>query len=137
MPRNFNLLALCFVLLLVALGCSKEEIKPKPSPATLADLYPGDLRQVDHIEIRSGSTGELHSYDDAAAIQKWLSTLSGFTLTPDSNQEGRVGFLYGVTLYEKKTRKLGFTNNSIASVYYLYNEAWVREIQAFFEAGKL
>ncbi|MGG1517379.1 hypothetical protein ABE504_18345 [Paenibacillus oryzisoli] len=136
MRRKLNLLALCFVLLLVALGCSKEEIKPKPSPTTLADLYPGDLRQVDRIEIRSGSTGELHIYDDAAAVQKWLTTVSQITLTPDPNQEGRVGFLYGVSLYEKKTMKLGFTNNSIASVYYLHNEAWVREMQAFFDAGK-
>lgn len=59
MSRLIKTMALLFVFALVLGGCSKTDV-PEPQLTTkkLYELYPGDLKKVDYIEIRSGSTGQ-------------------------------------------------------------------------------
>jgi len=54
-------------------------------------------------------------------------------LIPDSNQEGRVGFVYGISLYEEGELKLGFIPNYINKIYYKNNIEFLEYINTFFE----
>jgi len=57
-------------------------------------------------------------------------------MVPDPNQEDRVGYLYGVSLFENKELKLRFTNNEVSGIYYVHNEELVNAIKEFFESIK-
>jgi len=63
-----------------------------------------------------------------------MNKVSEQAIVPDPNQEGRTGFLYGVSLFENKELKLSITNNSISGIYYIHNEELANEIQALFES---
>ncbi|WP_282935356.1 hypothetical protein [Paenibacillus sp. RC67] len=127
------LVHLLVVFMIIIVGCSKTVPGPGLTPKTLSELYPGDIQKVDYIEIRSGSTGQLKSYTDQKQIQDWINGVRNLIWVPDPNQEGRSGFLYGVSLFENKELKLGFTNNNVAGNYYIHNEELVNEIRDLFE----
>jgi hypothetical protein len=126
-------LASVMVLLLTVAGCSEPAPEPDLTVKQLNQLYPGKLQDVDYMEIRSGSTGELKAYTDQSKIQQWLDKVGELELTPDSNQEGRSGFLYGVSLFENKELKLGFITNNINGVYYNHNEELTAAIEQLFK----
>ncbi|MEF2244358.1 MULTISPECIES: hypothetical protein [unclassified Paenibacillus] len=126
-------LTLFIALALVAAGCSKSSPTPDLAPQKVQELYPGDLKQVDSIEIRSGSTGELKTYSDREQIQQWLSSIANIVITPEADQEGSVGTLFSVYLFENKQLRLTFTNNSIRNVYYVSNNELLEAIKSLFE----
>lgn len=134
MKSTITPLALLLVVMLIFVGCSKALPEPDLATKKLNELYPGDIQKVDYIEIRSGSTGQLKSYTDQEQIQDWINKVNKLILVPDSNQEGRTGFLYGISLFENKELKLDFTNNNISGKYYIHNEELVNEIQVLFES---
>jgi hypothetical protein len=53
---------------MMCLGCES-----KLTTKQLQEFYPGDISKVNHIEIRSGSTGELKIFTDKQQVQDWLS----------------------------------------------------------------
>jgi len=132
---NMSRLALTLIiaLALFAAGCSKSPSVPDLTPKKLHELYPGDIRQVDYMEIRSGSTGELKSYSDKEQIQEWIASVENIIMVPNTNQEGKVGFLFSVALYEDKQIKLSFTPSSSNKIYYLHNEELFSSIKQLFE----
>jgi len=126
--------SLFLIIMLTIVGCNKTVPEPDLTTKKLYELYPGNIQSVDYIEIRNGSTGELKSYTDQEQVQKWMNKVSEQAIVPDPNQEGRTGFLYGVSLFENKELKLSITNNSISGIYYIHNEELANEIQALFES---
>lgn len=126
-------LTLFIALALVAAGCSKSSPTPDLAPQKVQELYLGDLKQVDSIEIRSGSTGELKTYSDREQTQQWLSSIANIVITPEADQEGSVGTLFSVYLFENKQLRLTFTNNSIRNVYYVSNNELLEAIKSLFE----
>lgn len=88
---------------------------------------------VDHIEIRSGSTGELKIVNDKQLAQDWIAKVRHVKLTPDPNQEARAGYLFAVGLYEGTEKKLAFGTNSMAGNYYLHSEELAKQISELFE----
>jgi len=126
--------ALLIILLIVIIaGCSKAELQQDVTPKKLSELYRGDLQKVNHIEIRSGSTGELKTYSDQSRIQEWITQVDKLSLVPDSNQEGRTGYIYMVSLFEDKELKLSFMNTEISGTYYNHNSELVSAIEQLFE----
>lgn len=119
------LLPLVFVLG----GCGQAEPEPSLTTQKLSDLYPGDIGNVDYIEIRSGSTGKLVKVTDKWVIKNWIDEVRNLEFVPDPNQEDRVGYLYWVTLYENQEAKLSFTPSSTGGHYYLHNDQLHKKIE--------
>ncbi|UJF35128.1 hypothetical protein [Paenibacillus hexagrammi] len=135
MRSTMMLLAILVVMITLLIGCKSNTVDSEPlQPITLKQLYPGDIQNVDQIDIRSGSTGELKSYTNQKMIHAWIDAVSELELQPDPNQEGRTGFQYSVTLYEHKESKLSFLTNSIHGHYYLDNKAFTDLIKQLFES---
>ena len=126
-------LSTLLALMLIAAGCSKAPSKIDLTPRQLHELYPGDIKHVNYMEIRSGSTGELKSYSDKEQIGQWISSVENIVMVPDPNQEGRVGFLFSVALFEDKQIKLSFTPNSSNKIYYIHNKELFSSIKQLFE----
>ncbi|KRF07093.1 hypothetical protein ASG89_17210 [Paenibacillus sp. Soil766] len=130
MRIQWFLFVVIMVIILICFGCGKGEASEKPrlTVKQLEEFYPGDISNVDHIEIRSGSTGALKIVNDKQLVQEWLAKVRHMKLTPDPNQEGRVGYLFYVDLFEGQEKKLRFLPNEIAGNYYVYSEELAREI---------
>lgn len=122
----------CFLIIMLA-GCSHSEEKKVPPLTTLKQQYPGDLRRVDQIMLRDGSTGARVTIHNKHEIDSFLDRIKDAVLQPDNNQEERIGFIYGVQLYEDEEVKLGFTPYGMNGVYYQENRDLKKEIQTYFE----
>lgn len=122
------------VVLISAAGCSSHSIEPKIKVQKLHEAYPGDIEQVTRIEIRNGGTGELRTFTDQQSIDKWIRAVRELELIPDPNQEDRTGYSLGVSLYERKELKLGFTESSIDGHYILVNEALIDATKQLYES---
>jgi len=127
-----KIVVICIALLILG-GCRTPPEKPELKPITLAEVYPGDIRDVNRIELRDGSSGEKKIVEDPELIESWISQIKHLELVPDKNQEGRVGFLYGISLYEGEELKFGFTPNNIQGIYYESNPEFDQRINALFE----
>ncbi len=127
-----SLLASCLIFVLS--GCVSHDEKPKlPGPTTLSKVYPGDIDKVDQIILRDGSTGGRIYVQDKQEIREFLDRIKDEVLSPDPNQEDRVGFIYGITLQEKEETKLAFTLNSIQGIYYQDNPGFREVVRGIFE----
>lgn len=126
-------LLLSLVLLLLS-GCRPfGENKEPLATKTLEQLYPGDLAEVDAVEIRSGSTGQLVKVTDSVAVRTWLNEVRNMDFIPDPNQEDRTGYLYAVMLYEGEEQELSFTNISTEEYYYIHNDAMMKRVEKLFK----
>ncbi|MEK4372358.1 hypothetical protein [Paenibacillus sp. FSL R5-0473] len=129
---------ICILLVLLMgfaiVACSKPQAE-KLTTMTLQELYPGDIANVDSIEITDGSSGERKMFFNQKQILEWIDQIKDMKFEPDSNQEERSGFLYSVSLREGHMSKLGFTPNSQGGHYYIHNEALTLKIQELF--GKM
>lgn len=121
-------LLLVFVILFAS-GCSQQS---SSAPQSLSDLYPGDIRNVDRVEIVDGSSGEKKSFAQYDAISKWIERIEHVVFTPDPDQEKRDGFSFSVKLLEGGKQKLSFTTNSINDRYYITDESFYEAIKEFF-----
>ncbi len=109
--------AILLLFIILITGCSTEKLEPK----TFAELYPANLSAVTKIELRHGD-GELKTIVDEEVIQRWLDDIQMLTFVPDENQQGSVGFLYYVKLFEGETLTFSFDTSSIGGFYFLTNE---------------
>ncbi|MER2262149.1 MAG: hypothetical protein ABS934_09030 [Psychrobacillus sp.] len=113
------------VLILVITGCSKLE------PMTFEEIYSGDLSEVSKIEIRYGN-GELKVITDQSIINSWLDSIKNILFEPSTNQEGQVGSLYNVDLFEGKNLTLSFSTTQINDFYYNENEQILERLNSLF-----
>lgn len=113
------------VLILVITGCSKLE------PMTFEEIYSGDLSEVSKIEIRHGN-GELKEITDQSIINSWLDSLKNIVFEPSTNQDGQVGYLYNVSLFEEEILTLSFSTTQINDVYYNENEQVLQQLHSLF-----
>ncbi len=136
MRIQWFLFVIIMVMILIGVACGKGEAseKPKLTAKQLEEFYPGDISNVDHIEIRSGSTGVLKIVNDKQLAQDWIAKVRHSKLTPDPNQEGRVGYLFYVDQFEGQEKKLRFLPNEIAGNYYVYSEELEKEISKLFQS---
>ncbi|WP_347383581.1 hypothetical protein [Paenibacillus pabuli] len=83
-------------------GVSKE-------PKGLETFYPGDITQVDSIEIMSGSDGTKKTTTDQALIQEWIEKVRHLKIALDPGQEDTTGVLFHVTMFEQEKEMLYMT----------------------------
>ncbi|MCG7376292.1 hypothetical protein MH215_04760 [Paenibacillus sp. ACRSA] len=132
---------LCLLVLLLLSGlavtaCNGPQVE-KLTTQTIQQFYPGDMENVDSIEITDGSSGVRKVFSNKKQIQEWINQVKNLTFVPDSNQEDRSGFLYAVSLLENNQIKLGFTPNSQGGHYYIHNEELTTQIQRLLENENL
>ncbi|MCM3786710.1 hypothetical protein M3231_27630 [Neobacillus mesonae] len=120
------------VCLFLIAGC-QTDAEPSPEHITLSEVYPGDILDVDHIELIDGSSGNRIMIDDFAEVQSWISRIEDITFTPEDSQEGSVGYIYGLGFYEGEEMKLGFNPHYIDGVYYESNPDFMKHVIDLFE----
>jgi len=91
-------------------------------PITIEEAYPGNMMGVTMIELIDGSSGERVKLTRKSEIDSLLHDIKDLVLEPDPNQEGRVGYLYRLVLYEEERLTLDFLPTSMNETYYLLNE---------------
>lgn len=124
-----------FLPLLILFGCQGKEDTVTHHPiTTLSQAYPGDIIAVDRLELVDGSSGDRIMMEDKTEIKEWIGLIKDLELTPDPNQEGRTGYIFGITLYEGEEQKLSFIPNYINNIYYQSNKEFEAQIRALFEA---
>lgn len=98
---------------------------------TFEQIYTNKLSDVTKIEIRHGG-GELKTITDNVTISKWLNDVKDIIITPSKDQEGVVGYVYYVKLFEGDHVTLEFTTSEIAGYYYDKNEQLVEQMSKLF-----
>jgi len=115
-------------------ACSKNTHPPiELHSTTIGDAYPGNLVNVDKIELVDGSTGSRETIEQKHEIDGFLNELKDIVLEPDENQEGRVGYRFRIILYENDDVQLDFTPQAIKGIYYEPNEKFDERIRKLFE----
>ncbi|QOY38409.1 hypothetical protein AWH56_013255 [Anaerobacillus isosaccharinicus] len=113
-----GLCMLGFVLFLVA--CQSSQLGHDQTK-TFAKMYPAELADVTQLEIRRGD-GEVKMITDLQLIGNLFQKIRDLPFVPDEDQEGGVGFLYAVKIYEQSELTFTFTTNKINGYYYKSNE---------------
>ncbi|MCM3639377.1 hypothetical protein M3152_16905 [Sporosarcina luteola] len=72
---------------------------------------------VDKVIIQDGSTGSSKTITNQEQIDEFLTLIKDIEFTPQNNQEKRVGWRYGITLFDGE-REFKFTLNNIGNTYY-------------------
>lgn len=132
MNRVSFLPAVIFILVLF-LGCQENPKTKVLVPITISKVYPGDILEVDRIELLDGSSGDRKTIKDRSQIIQWISHIKEIELIPDKDQQPRVGNIYNISLFKGEIKKLGFVSNEINGVYYKSNLEFQGYIKAFFE----
>lgn len=113
------MVVMLFLLLLTA--CQSND-NVTLSPTTISEVYPGNIMDVTMIELIDGSSGERVKLENKDEIDRLINDIKDLVLEPDHNQEGRVGYVYRLALYEENELKLDFLPTSINQTYYTVNE---------------
>lgn len=109
-------------------ACNQVEQKTL-NPTTIANLYSGDISNVDKIILVDGSTGERLSVMDNDQVTKILGLIKDETIIPEENQEGSVGYRFRVLLYENEELTMDFIPNQVQGIYYKSNEKLNRNLK--------
>ncbi|THF72719.1 hypothetical protein [Cohnella fermenti] len=128
------LMSLIIVVLLAA--CQGNGSRPDAAslmPITLEKAYAGNIGDVDRLELLDGSTGERKLVNDREAVQEWIGRIKGIELVPEADQQGRVGYLFSVGLYEGDEKTFGFLPSEINGIYYEENNELTEQLRALFE----
>lgn len=105
-----------FLILLVNLlfisACSNGKTQ------SLEEFYTdAKIENIDKVIIQDGSTGGSKMITMQEQIDKFLSLIKDIEFTPQNNQDKRVGWRYGIILYDDK-KEFKFTLNEIGGIYY-------------------
>lgn len=122
---------IAFLLLILVVGCESDSVVLKPT--TLSNEYPGDISNVDKVELVDGSSGERKIINDKIVVQEWLNQIKDIELTPHENQEEKTGYLFRMALYEGEQKNFEFLSFLLNDVYYETNHEFVEPIRTFFE----
>lgn len=121
------------IILLLLIGCQEKTEPINLKPMTLSEAYPGDISEVDKIELLDGTSGNREVVKDQKVIEEWINKVKDIELTPDDNQEARVGYIYGISLFVGEELKLGFIPNHINEIYYKTNDEFIEHLESIFE----
>ena len=127
---------LILLLMIIVCGCQSKSENSNPNQLnsiSLTKIYPGDISNVNKVELLDGSTGEKKTIVDERIIQEWLNKMKEIELIPEDNQEQRTGYTFGITLFENEKNIFGFIPNEISNVYYKANEAFLEPTRVLFE----
>ena len=109
--KNYLLLA---SLLCLISACTPITPKTQPLEAFIEEQ---GLTQIDRVILQDGSTGETKTLQDPEQIEEFLSLIKEIEYIPQENQDGRVGWRYGIRLFEG-FKEFDFTLSEIDGVYY-------------------
>ena len=85
---------------------------------SLEEFYKDEkIGSIDKIIIQDGSTGASKAITEQEQIDEFLSLTKDIEFTPQDNQEKRVGWRYGITLFDNE-REFKFTLSEIGDTYY-------------------
>ena len=110
------------LLILLLLAACQSNNEATLLPINIEEAYPGNMMDVTMIELIDGSSGERVKLTRKSEIDSLLHDIKDLVLEPDPNQEGRVGYLYRLVLYEEERLTLDFLPTSMNETYYLLNE---------------
>jgi hypothetical protein len=88
---------------------------------------------VDKIVLVDGSTGERLSVMDSDQVTKILGLIKDESIIPEEDQEGSVGYIFRVILYENDKSVMDFIPNQVQGVYYKSNEKLYQNLKEVFE----
>ncbi|MFJ3391162.1 hypothetical protein [Lysinibacillus sp. NPDC086135] len=109
--KKFLLLILLVSLFLVS-ACTNGKTQ------SLETFYKdGKIEKIDKVVIQDGSTGASKTITKQEQINDCISLIKDIKYTPQDNQETRVGWKYGITLFDSE-RKFKFTLSEIDNTYY-------------------
>ena len=101
------------VMVLILSGCQSsnqpDQVEVNKVQKELHTFYPGDITQVDSIEMMSGSDGTKRTTTDQVLIQEWIEKVSDLEIVLDPDQEDSTGVLYHVTMFEQGKEVLYMT----------------------------
>jgi len=120
------------LFMVIACGKADDELN-EPKEITIDELYPGSILNVDKIELVDGSSGNRKSVDFKKEIESFLYDIKDIRLQSEKNQEGAVGYIFRIILYEENVVKMDFTPNNIEGIYYETNEDLYNKIKRIFE----
>ena len=110
MKKSLFLILLVSLLLLSACTNGKTQ--------SLEEFYKdAKIENVDKVIIQDGSTGYSKTITNQEQIGEFLSLIKDIEFTPQDNQEKRVGWRYGITLFDGE-KEFKFTLNEIDNTYY-------------------
>ncbi|CAM4426812.1 hypothetical protein [Paenibacillus tarimensis] len=118
MKRNLVMFIIVTMLVGICVGCqndnqSNSEVSDDLTTKQLEKFYPGNITNVDSIEMISGSNGNRKVINNPVEIKEWLEKIRHLVIVPDPKQEESSGVLFHVTLFEKEQEKLYITPTSI------------------------
>lgn len=75
------------------------------------------IESIDKVVIQDGSTGASKTITMQEQINDFVSLIKDIQFTPQDNQEKRVGWRYGITLFDSE-KEFKFTLCEIDNTYY-------------------
>ncbi|QPQ30681.1 hypothetical protein [Lysinibacillus sp. JNUCC 51] len=75
------------------------------------------IESIDRVVIQDGSTGASKTINKQEQINDFVSLIKDIQITPQDNQENRVGWRYGITLLDSE-KEFKFTLSEIDNIYY-------------------
>ncbi|MEC0373416.1 hypothetical protein [Paenibacillus chibensis] len=127
------LLLLAVMFSITALiSCSIEDKKIN-NPTSIANEYPGNIQDINKIELIDGKTGESKTITKKDEITNILNVIKDEKLIPSDNQEGGVGYIFRVKLFENEELIIDFTPNRLKSVEYKSNAQLIKTLKGIYK----
>lgn len=126
---------LCMIGIVMFLVACQSSQPGHDQTKTFAQMYPAELADVTQLEIRRGD-GEIIMITDLQLIRNLFQQIKDLPFVPDEDQDGAVGFLYDVKIYEQNELTFSFTTNKINGYYYKSNEKVNSALEQLFEEEK-
>ncbi len=110
MKKFLNLILLVSLFLVSACTNGKTQL--------LETFYKdAKIESIDKVVIQDGSTGASKTIITQEQINDFVSLIKDIQFTPQDNQEKRVGWRYGITLFDSE-KEFKFTLSEIDNTYY-------------------
>lgn len=113
--RRYSLIVLMIatVMILILSACQSSnklvQVGVSKVPKELQTFYPGDITQVDSIEMMSGSDGTKKITTDQVLIREWIEKVRDLEIILDPDQEDTTGVLFHLTMFEQGKEVLYMT----------------------------
>lgn len=100
-------------MVLILSGCQSsnqpDQVEVNKVQKELHTFYPGDITQVDSIEMMTGGDGTKKTTTDQVLIQEWIEKVRDLEIVIDPDQEDATGVLFHVTMFEQGEEVLYMT----------------------------
>lgn len=120
---KWSFFIVCFIFLFAC-----NDAKTQSLEAFYQDV---GIEHIDKVVLVDGSTGYAKRLVEQQKIDEFLALIKNIEYSLQENQEPRVGWRYGIRLYDGK-KLFNFTLNEIDSVYYDTNPDIHPIIDAFY-----